>query len=63
MEMRGWESGLPPTGGGHDGSGTGVDKDIYPHISECSRAMYTNLEVFDLCLGTERTPVLRVLKG
>lgn len=30
MSMRGWELGLPPTGGGHEGSGTVVDGDLYP---------------------------------
>ena len=62
METRGWELGLPPTGGGHEGSGTGGDSYQYLQASECSLAMYTKLEIFDLCLEADPRKILRLLK-
>ena len=62
METRGWKLGLPPTGGGHEGSGTGGDRDLYLQASECSLAMYTNLEIFDLCLEADPRKILRLLR-
>ena len=62
METRGRELGLPPTGGGYEGSGTGGDRDPYLQASEFSLEMYTNLEIFDLCLEAGPSKILRLLR-
>ena len=62
MATRGWELGSPPTGGGYEVSGNGGDRDLYIQESEFSRAMYTNQEIFDLCLEAEPSKILWLLR-
>ena len=62
MATRRWGLGSPPTGGGHEVSGTGGDRDLYLQDSEFSRAMYTNQEIFDLCLEAEPSKILWLLR-